>query len=191
MAGATRSACLRSCLTPCWLMSRGHAGLPSQQQRAVLRTGAISVPMQAPPLDGAAGKVQSGKPPPPPHGKKPLMEPIQPVADYVTGIGARHLGRGYSPLAAAAKQRTATSQPWSSAVAGWRWWLRVLRSPVPAREGRAALAQHTRQGPRAPACGRPAAAIHGLRQSGPPSRTQRKIIRLDLTTRGSCRQPLV
>ena len=121
--------------------------------------------MQAPPLDGAAGKVQSGKPPPPPHGKKPLMEPIQPVADYVTGIGARHLGRGYSPLAAAAKQRTATSQPWSSAVAGWRWWLRVLRSPVPAREGRAALAQHTRQGPRAPA-GRPAATMHRLRQSG-------------------------
>ena len=41
------------------------------------------------PEGGAAGKVQSRKPPPPPHGKKPLNEPIQPIADKITGIGAR------------------------------------------------------------------------------------------------------
>jgi len=35
---------------------------------------------------GSAGKVQSRKPPAPPHGKKPLMEPIQAIADKVTGI---------------------------------------------------------------------------------------------------------
>merc|ERR1719453_1728776 len=35
---------------------------------------------------GGAGKVQSRKPPAPPHGKKPLMEPIQAIADKVTGI---------------------------------------------------------------------------------------------------------
>ena len=34
---------------------------------------------------GAAGKVQSRKPAAPPHGKKPLMEPIQAIADKVTG----------------------------------------------------------------------------------------------------------
>lgn len=39
------------------------------------------------PSDGGAGKVQSRKPPAPPHGKKPLMEPIQSIADKVTGIG--------------------------------------------------------------------------------------------------------
>merc|ERR1719453_995508 len=35
---------------------------------------------------GGAGKIQSRKPPAPPHGKKPLMEPIQAIADKVTGI---------------------------------------------------------------------------------------------------------
>lgn len=35
---------------------------------------------------GGAGKIQSRKPPAPPHGKKPLMEPIQSIADKVTGI---------------------------------------------------------------------------------------------------------
>ena len=40
------------------------------------------------PVAGGAGKIQSRKPPAPPHGKKPLMEPIQAIADKVTGIGA-------------------------------------------------------------------------------------------------------
>ena len=41
------------------------------------------------PKDAAAGKIQSRKPVAPPHGKKPMNEPIQAIADKVTGIGAR------------------------------------------------------------------------------------------------------
>ena len=38
------------------------------------------------PVWNSAGKIQSRKPAAPPHGKKPLTEPIQAIADKVTGI---------------------------------------------------------------------------------------------------------